>query len=447
MSRPTDISPAGKKSIFEGVTAYHWLVLIIAAGGWLFDCMGQRIFVLAREPAMRELLGSGVSDAVVKSWGTKATFVLMIGWATGGIVFGTMSDRYGRVKTMIATLLAYTIFSGLTGLARTGNEFLLYRFLGGLGIGGMFGAATTLVAESMPDGVRPLALGLMQTLSAFGNITGSLLSLWIQPGKADFFHGYAGWRFIFFVGTAPAILAIPIALLLREPEPWKEAQRKARGNKNEKIGSIADLFRNPLWRKHTLVGIALGLAGMAGLWGIGFFSPELISTALKGESQKTVDLVRGYGTALQDVGAFFGMLTFTIVATWFGRRRAFFGAFILCLLTTVFVFNHLRSGSDAYWMLPMMGFAQLSVFGGYSIYFPELFPTRLRGTGVGFCYNTVRYLAAGFPLMLSGLNSLLLDHGVNEPFRKSATILSSVFVLGLVALIWAPETKGKPLPE
>ena len=146
MSRPTDISPAGKKSIFEGVTAYHWLVLIIAAGGWLFDCMGQRIFVLAREPAMRELLGSGVSDAVVKSWGTKATFVLMIGWATGGIVFGTMSDRYGRVKTMIATLLAYTIFSGLTGLARTGNEFLLYRFLGGLGIGGMFGAPASSAA-------------------------------------------------------------------------------------------------------------------------------------------------------------------------------------------------------------------------------------------------------------------------------------------------------------
>jgi len=165
------------------------------------------------------------------------------------------------------------------------------------------------------------------------------------------------------------------------------------------------------------------------------------------EPQKVVDIVRGYGTAFQDVGAFFGMLTFTLVATYVGRRPAFFGAFILCLVTTIFVFNNLRSGSDAYWMLPMMGFAQLSVFGGYSIYFPELFPTRLRGTGVGFCYNAVRYLAAVFPLMLSGLNSLLLEHGINEPFRKAATILSFVFILGLVALIWAPETKGKPLPE
>src|SRR6266702_104317 len=214
--------------LFEGVTGYHWLVLIIAACGWLFDCMGQRIFVLSREPAMRELLGNGASDALVKLWGGRATFVLMVGWATGGIVFGMMSDRLGRVKTMIATLLAYTIFSGLTGLARTPYEFLAYRFLGGLAIGGMFGAATTLVAESVPRRVRAPALGLMQALSAFGNISGSLLSTWIQPGKPDFFHGYAGWRFIFFAGAAPVVLAAPIALLLREPEPWLEAKRRAR---------------------------------------------------------------------------------------------------------------------------------------------------------------------------------------------------------------------------
>jgi len=437
------------QKLFDGVTGYHWLVLIIAAGGWLFDCMGQRIFVLAREPAFRELLGGGASDALVKLWGGRATFVLMVGWATGGIVFGMMSDRLGRVKTMIATLLAYTIFSGLTGLARTPNEFLAYRFLGGLGIGGMFGAATTLVAESMPRHVRSLALGIMQALSAFGNITGSLLSLWIRPGQPDFFHGYAGWRFIFFAGAAPVILAVPIAFLLREPAPWVEAKRKAKesADPSKHVGSIFDLFRHPTWRRHALVGIALGLAGMAGLWGIGFFSPELISTALKGEPQKVVDLVRGYGTAFQDVGAFFGMMTFTFVATYVGRRVAFLGAYILCLAATIFVFNNLRSGSDAYWMLPVMGFAQLSVFGGYSIYFPELFPTRLRGTGVGFCYNTVRYLAAFFPPMLVSLNALLLAHNFNEPFRKAATMLSFIFVLGMVALIWAPETKGKPLPE
>src|SRR5258708_6199806 len=284
------------KSLLDGVTVYHWLVFLIDGAGWLFDCMGQRIFVLAREPAMRELLGNGATDAAIKSWGAWATAIMMIGWATGGILFGMMSDRAGRVKTMVATLLAYTVFSGLTGLAHTKYEFLAYRFLGGLGIGGMFGAATTLLAESVPSRVRPMALGVMQTLSALGNICGSLLSRVIQPGKADFYHGYAGWRFIFFVGAVPAVLAVVIPWLLREPEPWKEAKRRALGGKNSpKVGSFSELFGHPVWRKNLFVGVALGLSGMAGLWGIGFFSPELISTALEGEPQNVVDIVKAFG--------------------------------------------------------------------------------------------------------------------------------------------------------
>jgi len=375
--------------------------------------------------------------------------MMMIGWATGGIIFGITSDRLGRVKTMVVTLLVYSSFTGLSGLARTGTEFLIYRFLVGLGVGGMFGAATTLVAESVPGRFRALALGSLQTLSATGNIIGSLLSTVIQPGKEDFLFGYTGWRVIFFVGVLPAILVVPIVLILREPERWKEAKRKVQqgADRSQHIGSIPDLFRHPVWRRNLLVGVSLGLAGMAGLWGIGFFSPELISAALQGESQEVIDRVRGFATAGQDVGAFFGMMVFTLVAAFVGRKPAFFGAFILCLGVTIFVFNYLNSAMDAYWMLPMVGFAHLSVFGGYSIYFPELFPTRLRGTGVGFCYNTVRYLAAGFPPMLMYINSTLIAHDVDEPFRKAATILSFIFALGLFALIWAPETKDQPLPE
>jgi predicted MFS family arabinose efflux permease len=441
-------SPEGKASLFAGVTPYHWLVVLIASCGWLFDCMDQRIFILSREPALKEVLGPGIGDVVVKSWGGWATAFMMIGWATGGIIFGTMSDRWGRVKTMAVTLLVYSGFTGLSGLARSPYEFVAYRFLVGLGVGGMFGAATTLVAESVPGNFRSLALGSLQALSACGNIIGSLISTQINPGQANFLSGLTGWRVIFFVGVLPALLVVPILFVLREPEAWKEAKMKARTGDGppQRVGSIPDLFRDRRWRKNLLVGVGLGLAGMAGLWGIGFFSPELISTALKGESQHVIDSVRGYGTTLQDVGSFLGMMTFTLVATFVGRRPAFLGAFLLCLGTTIFVFNNLRVGTDAYWMLPIMGFAQLSVFGGYSIYFPELFPTRLRGTGVGFCYNVVRYLAAGFPPLLMAMNAWMLQAHVNEPFRKAATVLSAIFLLGLVTLIWAPETKGKDLP-
>jgi MFS family permease len=433
---------------YRGVTWYHWVVVLIASCGWLFDCMDQRIFVLAREPAMLELLGES-ADAVVKNWIGWATMMMLFGWATGGIIFGIMSDRWGRVKTMVVTLLVYSGFTGLSGMSRTGYEFLIYRFLVGLGVGGMFAAATTLVAESVPAGFRALALGSLQALSATGNIIGSLVSTVIQPGKQEFLWGYSGWRVIFFVGILPALLVIPIVLVLREPERWREAKRRVTegGDRREHVGSIPDLFRHPTWRRNTLVGVTLGLAGMAGLWGIGFFSPELISTALQGEPQEVVDRVRGFATGLQDVGAFFGMMAFTFVAAFVGRKPAFFGAFLLCLGVTIFVFNSLDSATDAYWMLPMIGFTHLSVFGGYSIYFPELFPTRLRGTGVGFCYNTVRYLAAGFPPMLMYLNSTLVAQGVEDPFRKAATILSFIFAIGLVALIWAPETKDQPLPE
>jgi len=543
----------------EPITVYHWLVVILAACGWIFDCMGQRIFVLGREPAMRELLGSAATDHKVWFWGTLATTALMIGWGTGGLIFGMMSDRYGRVKAMIATLFAYTVFSAISGFSHSVVEFIIYRFLFGLGVGGMFGAATTLVAESVPSKVRTAALGSMQALSAFGNMTASALSLRIIPGAEDFWGHFSGWQVLFFAGMCPVVLAVPMWLLLKEPEPWRRAKAEAAKGGGKRVGSITDLFRHPRWRHNTFIGICFGISGMVGLWGIAFFSPELITTAFKNrplqmsevlnftelsvalksptnqavkhiasklspdvnkqlsaivpgqtagedtqkillqdlnriiqqetvydetafntinlkkatknlinltaskadragviflnrqlieqaipgtikELQKTIDQNKGRGTLLQDVGALFGMFAFTFVASYFNRRIAFLAAFSLCLVTVAFVFHSLKTDSDVYWMLPLMGFATLTPFAGYSIYFPEIFPTRLRGTGVGFCYNTVRYLAAPFPLLLGWLSTLM-------PFRTVAVFMSGIYLVGIVALLWAPETKGKPLPE
>jgi MFS family permease len=426
----------------EGVTPYHWLVVVIASAGWLFDCMDQRLFVLARESALRELLGDdAAAQAVVGTYAGYATTSMILGWATGGILFGMMSDRVGRVRTMVATLLVYSGFTGLSGFAQSWVDFTAYRFLVGLGVGGMFGAATTLVAESVPGGFRAVALGALQALSALGNIIGSLVSLLVPPGADDYVAGMAGWRVLFLVGVLPALLVVPIVFVLREPDAWLRARADAlAGTAGRAVGSIGELLRQGRWRRNTIVGVFLGVSGMIGLWGIGFFSPELISTALEGAPQDEIDRVRGWGTALQDVGAFLGMTAFTVVAWRVSRRLAFLGALILSMVVTMFVFSSLETAGDAYWMLPMMGFAQLAVFAGYSIYFPELFPTRLRGTGVGFCYNTVRYLAAPAPILLGYLATLM-------SFRTAAVVMSSVYLVGMVALIWAPETKGRSLPE
>jgi hypothetical protein len=176
---------------------------------------------------------------------------------------------------------------------------------------------------------------------------------------------------------------------------------------------------------------------------IAFLNRQLLEQAFGGqirELQATIDGMRSRGTLLQDVGSLVGMFTFTFVAAWLSRRAAFLGAFGLCIVVVSCVFYFLKSAVDVYWMLPLMGFATLSVFAGYSIYFPELFPTRLRGTGVGFCYNTVRYLAAPFPYLLGWLSGLL-------PFRTVAVLMCGIYLVGIAALAWAPETKGKPLPE
>jgi MFS family permease len=436
-------TPGTRHGLFDGVTPYHWLVVVIASCGWLFDCMDQRLFILGRESALKELLANDPQGlASIKTLIGYATTSMILGWATGGIIFGMMSDRMGRVKTMVATLLVYSGFTGLSGLAHGWVDFTIYRFLVGLGIGGMFGAATTLVAESVPGQFRAVALGSLQALSALGNIIGSVVSLVIPPGSHNFLGTFSGWRVLFFVGILPSLMVVPIIFALKEPDSWLKAKAAAAVGalRKENIGSPIELFRDARWRRNTIVGLFLGVSGMIGLWGIGFFSPELISTALKGAPQETVDRVRGLGTAFQDVGSFFGMVTFTVIASFVSRRLAFLGALMLSMVVTMFVFTSLHTASDAYWMLPMMGFAQLAVFAGYSIYFPELFPTRLRGTGVGFCYNTVRYLAAPAPILFGSLATVMT-------FRSAAVLMSTVYLVGAVALIWAPETKGKPLPE
>jgi MFS family permease len=440
--------PADSKPWWKHLNRYHWLVLAIASMTWLFDCMDQQFFVITRQPALKSLLyGREVNVAGapaltpeqngdVQFYSRVALAMVMLGWAVGGFFFGLMGDRVGRVKTMIVTISIYAGFTGISAFAISWWDFVAYRFLVGLGIGGLFGAAVSLVAEVVPAAARPHALGLLQALSAVGNLIGAAVAMVLNAQGVSF--GIENWRWIFVIGILPALLVIAVQRSLKEPESWQRARTKASEDLQKQMGAWRDLF-SPRLRRNTLVGLTLAISGVIGLWGAAYFTPELIRDAA-GDQQV------GWALMLQHIGAFFGVYVFTMIATRLGRKPAFAICFLCAFAATAFVFQYLRNTSQIYWMLPILGFWTLSVFGGYAIYFPELYPTRLRSSGVGFCYNVGRIITAFAIFGTAYLVDALKNH-VAEPLRAGSILIACVYFLGVIVLIWAPETRGRLLPE
>jgi MFS family permease len=429
---------------------YHWFVLAVSSLGWMFDTMAQQLFNLARKPAIRDLLGGNPSDAIVSEQAAYATAIFMVGWALGGVVFGVLGDRVGRVKTMMMTILFYTVFTGLSLLSTSVWDFNVYRFLCGLGVGGQFAVGVALVAEVVPARARPYALGMVQACSAVGNMVAALAGIVLGQMETSGAIGHS-WRYLFLAGAVPAPLALIVFKKLKEPDQWL----KARAEK-KKMGSFHELLSEPRWRRNAIVGLLLAFSGVVGLWGIGFFSYDLFRPVLENTFRaqgltgaalagKTATWI-GWTSMFQNFGAFFGIYAFTWLTERTGRKPAFAISFLAAMGMTAYTFWSLRQISDIFWMIPLMGFAQLSLFGGYAIYLPELFPTRLRSTGTSFCYNCGRLIAAAGPLSLGLLTSRVFS-GYAEPMRYAGVTMCLVFLVGLAALPFAPETKGKPLPE
>jgi MFS family permease len=273
----------------------------------------------------------------------------------------------------------------------------------------------------------------------------------------------SAWRAMFLIGLAPALLAIPIFLRLKEPEKWKAAAAKRTRNEDElagasepRLGSIGELFGDPRWRKNTIVGMLLAFSGVVGLWGIGFFSFDLFRSVFREHFQAQglsaqeiagkLTFWTGITSLMQNAGAFFGIYAFSRATHRIGRKPAFAISFLIAGLSTAFTFWFLDSFWQVFVFIPIMGFCQLSLFGGYAIYFPELFPTRLRSTGTSFCYNVGRLVAATGPLVLGLLTSRVYA-GFDQPMRYAGVTMCLVFLVGLAALPFAPETRGEPLPE
>jgi MFS family permease len=312
----------------------------------------------------------------------------------------------------------------------------------------------------MPERARTPALGMLQALSAVGNIGAAIFGIGLAfLGRAGVIDPAQSWRYMFVIGTLPALLVVAIMRRLQEPERWKAlAAEKTVAERFRAYGS--ELFSNARWTRNALVGLLLASSGIIGLWAIGFFSidlvreiirPRLVAEGLSsGDVSFWEDIWASVTSIVLNVGAFFGIYAFSRTTSRLGRKPAFAIAFVLALASTALVFGKLNSFGDIFWMIPLMGFCQLALFGGYAIYFPELFPTRLRSTGISFCYNGARFVAASGPFVQGYLREYFrkLEGGdVVQGFRTAGLAMCSIFLIGLLVLPFAPETRGQPLPD
>ena len=460
---------------YQGLEPYCWLVLIIAALGWLFDTMDQNLFNLVRTPSIRDLLSSTIEDPQLLEEETRKiggwiTAIFLVGWSVGGFIFGILGDRLGRTRTMIITILIYAGFTGLSALAWNWQSYALVRFMTGLGVGGEWAAGAAIVAEVFPERSRAMALGTLQALSAFGNMTAAIVTFTLAG---------MSWRYVYLVGALPALLVVWIRRSLHEPERWLEAREQA--SVGHEMGAITELFRDKQLRRNTIAALMMAVAGQAALWGIGFWSVDLLATVLDGLSVPRVDVDRTKSLMffVQQAGAMLGIYLFALYSERTTRRRAFFVWFGLGwvsipvffwsvamapavpvpgILDSVLAPLTFSSGlvsearntvQIATLLAFFLGFATLGPFSGYTVYFPELYPTRLRATGCGICYNGGRFMAAAAPALLGALTA----HFANQPgavaggLPMAATLVSCVYLLGFAGAFLAPETKGKPLPE
>ena len=423
----------------------------LVSSAWLFDTLDQRIFSLARIAALSDLTGLPGSDVHVQSIAKQATSIFLIGWGIGGLTIGALGDRYGRVRFLMLSVALYSVCSALTATVDTADHFIALRLLTGIGIGGVFGLAVTVIADEVSGRARLMMLALLQVLSTVGNIMAALLKMLVDKLAADgHFEHDDIWRVMFFVGALPIIIAIIGIWRLREPPPWT-ALKEAGALPSGPLDAYAELFRSAADRRNLIVGSLLSISGVVGLWAIGEFAVDFqdavftrhYSALHPGENVAPfVAEAKNWAYMLQMAGGAAGMLIFSYFAERVGRRLSFMVAFAIAGIVTALVYFHLNSPADAYWMMPLMGAAQLSVFAGYSIYLPELFGDRVRGTGVSFSYNLGRFAAAG-----GGFLSAMLTTQVFAGFesidalRFSAIAMCVIFLLGIVAAWMGPETR------
>ena len=435
---------------FLDMNGYQWLVLFAAWLGWGFDIFDGLLFNYVAPTCVPTLLGLRIGSPEATAAGSYyngiVSSVLLVGWAVGGILFGRVCDRIGRTRTLLLTMLMYAIGTALCSIAPTIGFLIAFRVIASLGIGGEWAAGASMVAEVVPERRRIEAGALLYTSAPMGLFLATYVTDWIQrvafPGRPE-----VAWRYVFLFGLVPAAIAFIVRIFVKEPERWQKASATA-------TPSIRELF-SPKFRTITLSGLGMALVALITWWSSNTFIVIVsrgLATAQAGlqgltaaATQRLILDWNKLATNLFNLGGLIGTLLTIPFAKYIGRKPMYIIYFLLSGLALMGTFGLNLSPHDRLYGYFFIGLTVFGVFGSFTYYLPELFPTRLRATGSGFCYNTGRIVAAIGPFLVGRLSSTAAD-----PLAASLQVLfwvGAVPLAGLLLMPWVVETRHRVLAD
>jgi MFS family permease len=402
------------------------LTLVAAFLGWMFDGMEMGIFPIVARPALEEMargLHGAELTVFVSRWMGWATAVFLWGAAIGGILFGWLGDKVGRVQAMSASILCYSLFTGLSYFAAEPWHLAAFRFVAALGMGGEWALGVALVMELWPESKRPMLAGLIGASANVGFALIAVLAIAFPVIKES-------WRWVMLIGAAPAALTFFIRLFVPESERWKASIQ------NRSTHPLREIFQPPLLR-NTLLAIVLSSVVLIATWG------AIQWLALLGQERAPADpRAKGITQALSAFGSVLGCL-FGAWLSRFGRRPAYFVLCLLALGATTWLFRFTRLYDLEFFIFVLLAGACTGAFYGWlPLYLPELFPTRVRATAQGLSYNLGRVLAGFGALQMSALVKEL-----GGSYERAGATIVLVYTVGMVTIWLAPETRRQPLPE
>jgi SHS family sialic acid transporter-like MFS transporter len=403
------------------------LALVAAFLGWMFDGMEMGIFPLVGRPALQEMqqVRGVLGEGFLQSWMGIITALFLLGAACGGLVFGWLGDRIGRVKAMTWSILCYSGFTGLCYFAVEPWHLGALRFIAALGMGGEWALGVALVMECWPESRRPLMAGLIGAAANFGYCFIAVIGIAFPIARDS-------WRWVMLVGAAPAALTFFILRFVPESEKWKASASKAGRS------PVREVF-SPGLRKNTVLAIAFAGVALIATWGIVQWIPFWADQLTGG----TRTAIKAWSQFYQSLGAIVGCYLAAWVGGAFGRRRTYFFLCVASLGVCQWLFRGFNAvGPGFFCVVFLVGLCTASFYGWLPLYLPELFPTRVRATGQGVAFNSGRILAA-----LGAWQSPAVMAFFDNSYPKAGETIVLIYLVGMALIWWAPETKGRPLPE